>query len=74
VHRFAITFHRQKRINDLASSELDLIPGIGPKRKRNLLLNFGSLVNIKEASIEELINTGLPANTATALFSHFHNE
>lgn len=74
VHRFAITFHRQKRIKDLSTSELDRIPGIGPKRKRDLLLNFGSLSNIKKASIEEFINIGLPANIADALFAHFNAE
>ncbi|ADY56256.1 Excinuclease ABC subunit C [Syntrophobotulus glycolicus DSM 8271] len=74
VHRFAITFHRQKRIKDLTSSELDLIPGVGPKRKRDLLLNLGSLANIKQSSVEDFRKIGLPENIALAIYSYFHGE
>lgn len=54
VHRFAISFHRQTRSKSLLYSQLDEIPGIGPKRKNNLLKQFGSLKNIRNADIEEL--------------------
>jgi excinuclease ABC subunit C len=54
AHRFAITYHRGVRRKEALTSELDAIPGIGPKRKRTLLRQFGSLKGIKEASPDEL--------------------
>ena len=54
THRFAITFHRQKRGKSALKSSLDDLPGIGPTRKRALLKHFGSPKKIREASIEEL--------------------
>lgn len=54
VHRFAITFHRQKRSKSQTHSELDEIPGIGPKSKQELLKTFKSLKRIREATLEEL--------------------
>ena len=54
VHRFAITFHRDKRSKSQLKSELDTVPGIGPKTKQALLKAFKSVKRIKEASIEEL--------------------
>lgn len=53
-HRFAHTYHRKLRKKRIIASELDNIPGIGPKRKEMLLKHFGSLKAIKEASLEEL--------------------
>ncbi len=55
VHRFAITFHRDKRSKSQLRSELDTIPGIGPKTKQLLLKTFKSVKRIREASLEELI-------------------
>ena len=55
VHRFAITFHRDKRSKRQTASELDNIPGIGPKTKDLLLKHFKSLKRIREASENELI-------------------
>jgi len=72
VHRFAITFHRQQRIKTMITSELDKIPGIGPKRKRLLLLRFKSVENIKKATEEELIQSGLPSNVAEEVYKFFH--
>ena len=72
VHRFAITFHRQKRAKSMISSELDGIPGVGPKRKRLLLQHFQSLEAIKGASVEELTKVGLPAKTAGEIHHFFH--
>ena len=74
VHRFAITFHRQQRMKSMISSELDGIPGIGPKRKRLLLQQFGSLEGIRNASVEELISIGLPAHTANEVFYFFRDS
>lgn len=54
VHRYAITFHRDKRSKSQLHSELDTIPGVGPKTKQALLKAFKSVKRIKEASEEEL--------------------
>ena len=54
VHRYAITYHRNIKAKGALSSILDVIPGIGEVRKKELLKKFGSLKKIKEASIEEL--------------------
>ncbi|KIL36158.1 hypothetical protein SD71_09375 [Cohnella kolymensis] len=53
VHRFAITFHREKRGKSMIASRLDAIPGIGEKRRKQLLRHFGSLKAIKEAAPED---------------------
>jgi len=74
THRFAITFHRQQRIKAMITSELDKIPGIGPKRKRLLLLHFKSIENIKKASEEELVQSGLPSNIAKEVYKFFHKN
>ena len=55
AHRFAITYHRSLRGKRNLASVLDDIPGVGEKRKKNLLKHFGSFTKIKEASIEELL-------------------
>ncbi|MBG9545418.1 excinuclease ABC subunit C [Cytobacillus firmus] len=67
VHRFAITFHRQLRGKSAFQSILDEIPGIGEKRKKQLLKAFGSVKKMKEASIEEFRKIGIPANVAEEL-------
>ncbi len=54
AHRFAITTHRKKRTKNTLKSELDQIPGIGPKKKQDLLKYFGSVAKIKSASKEDL--------------------
>ncbi len=54
AHRFAVTFHRKRRRKRDFTSELDNIPGIGPKRKQRLLQNLGSISRIRRASVEEL--------------------
>ncbi len=53
-HRFAITFHRQKRSNAFITSELDEISGIGPKTKQNLISTFKSVENIKKTNLDDL--------------------
>ena len=72
VHRFAITFHRQQRAKTMTLSELDGIPGIGPKRRQQLLRTFKSIDNIRQATIDELQKAGLPATAAKAIFEHFN--
>ena len=54
AHRFAITFHRNKRSKKAITSELDTIPGIGEKKRTLLLQKFKSIINLKQASEEEL--------------------
>ena len=54
VHRYAITYHRNIKSKGALSSVLDVVPGIGEVRKKELLKKFGSLKRMKEASIEEL--------------------
>jgi excinuclease ABC subunit C len=54
AHRFAITFHRQKRSKAMVESELAEIPGLGPARRKALLTQFSSLKRLREASIEEI--------------------
>lgn len=55
AHRFGITYHRHLRAKKGLASQLDAIPGIGPRRRRALLARFGSLEKIREASVEELL-------------------
>ena len=73
VHRFTITYHRNNRSKGALSSILDSINGIGEKRKKQLLKKFGSLANIKKASVEEL-KTVLPTNIATNLYNFLQNN
>ncbi|MGE8017694.1 excinuclease ABC subunit UvrC [Peribacillus frigoritolerans] len=64
VHRFAITFHRQLRGKNAVHSQLDDIPGVGEKRRKQLLRHFGSLKKIKEATAEEIMEAGMPKGVA----------
>lgn len=73
VHRFAITFHRQKRSKSQTHSELDEIPGIGPKSKQELLKTFKSLKRIREASLDELQQV-LGVSKAQKLQTYFHQN
>lgn len=70
THRFAITFHRELRSKRLRYSELDGIPGIGPKRKQLLLKTFKSLQGMSQATVQELERI-LPADAALAVYQHF---
>ncbi len=75
AHRFAIGFHRAKRSNTLRVSALDAIPGVGAKRKKALLLHFGSARAVSAAGIEELCKVeGVDKNTAQAIYAHFHGQ
>lgn len=66
AHRFAVTFHRQRRESKRLTSELLEIPGIGPKTARKLLETFGSLERLKQATEEELAKA-IPGNVARTL-------
>ena len=71
THRFAIEFHRQQQAAHLKGSALDGIPGVGPKRKADLLKHFRSVKAVKAAALEEL-SAAVPRNTAQAVYDYFH--
>ncbi len=73
THRFAITYHRQMRSKRLKYSALDNIPGIGPKRKQELLKQFKSITAIRAASLLEL-ERFLPRDAAASVYKHFRQE
>ena len=71
VHRYAITFHRDKRSRHALHSVLDDIKGIGPKTKEQLLSSFKSVSNIKVAALEE-IATHIGPSKARIVYEFFH--
>lgn len=73
AHRFAIGTHRARRKKDTMKNPLDEIAGIGPTRKRALLLHFGTVKAIQRARLEDLMGApGVNAATAKAVHDHFH--
>lgn len=73
AHRFAVTYHRKLRQKDAERSLLDEIPGVGPKRKMNLLRHFGDLTTIKTASLEQIEEVkGINKNLALKIHDFFH--
>jgi excinuclease ABC subunit C len=73
AHRFALDFHRQRRSAKARESIFDTIQGVGPARRRALLLHFGSAERVLEASQEELEGVpGVPAKTARAIYAQLH--
>ena len=73
VHRFAITFHREKRSKHALSSELDSIQGVGPKTRDALLNALKSVKKIKEAELDELSKV-IGAAKAQIIYAHFHQK
>ena len=73
THRFAIEYHRQLQAGHVKTSVLDKIPGVGEKRRQQLLKHFKSVKAVREASLEQLQQV-VPKNTAQAVYSHFHRE
>lgn len=73
THRFAITYHRNLRSKRLKYSQLDKIPGIGPKRKQELLKTFRSISAISKSSEQELRRV-LPKNAAAAVYEYFQSN
>ncbi|HHK5585948.1 TPA: excinuclease ABC subunit UvrC [Streptococcus mutans] len=74
VHRFAITFHRQLRGKNTFSSKLNGIVGLGPKRKQLLMKHFKNLPNIQKASLDDIINCGIPKNVAENIQESLREE
>jgi excinuclease ABC subunit C len=73
VHRFAIGAHRAKRSRAISASPLDEIPGIGPARKRALLLHFGTAGKVRAAALEDLQRApGVSAAVAQAVYDFYH--
>jgi excinuclease ABC subunit C len=70
THRFAVTFHRQRRARRDLQSELEKIPGVGPRTAKKLLTTFGSLERIHELSVEDLA-TAVPRKQAQRVADHF---
>ncbi|MDO5832516.1 MAG: excinuclease ABC subunit UvrC [Methanobrevibacter sp.] len=72
-HRFAITYHRKLRSKNISASSLDDIAGIGKKRKVALLKEFGTIDDIKKASIDELAKIdGMNQKTAENVYNYYH--
>lgn len=72
-HRFAITYHRKLRSDNISESSLDDIPGIGKKRKINILKEFGTMDKVKNASVEELAKIkGMNEKIATNVYEYYH--
>ncbi|HWU02975.1 MAG TPA: excinuclease ABC subunit UvrC [Novosphingobium sp.] len=73
VHRFAIGAHRDKRSRAITASPLDEIPGIGPARKRALLLHFGTASRVRAAALDDLKRApGVNAAVAQAVYDFYH--
>ena len=71
-HRFAITYHRKLRSKNISASSLDDIPGVGKKRKVALLKEFGSIDNIKKASVDQLAKIdGMNQKTAENVYNYY---
>jgi excinuclease ABC subunit C len=73
AHRFAITGHRNRRDRQRRQSQLESIPGVGNKRRRELLRHFGSAAGVRNASVDELRKIpGISANIAQQIYDHLH--
>ena len=70
AHRFAITYHRQRRSQGMTRSELDAVPGLGPSRRAALLKHFGSVRKLKAAQVDEIAALpGFGPRTAAAVLA-----
>jgi len=75
AHRFAITGHRARRQKARTQSPLESIPGLGPKKRRELLKQFGGLQALTRAGIDDLTRVkGISAQLAAAIYEHFHAD
>ncbi|MGZ8286366.1 MAG: excinuclease ABC subunit UvrC [Allosphingosinicella sp.] len=73
AHRFAIGAHRAKRAKSMTASPLDEVPGIGPSRKRALLMHFGTAKAVRGAALEDLEKApGISKTMARGLYDYFH--
>lgn len=73
VHRYAITFHKEKRSKSQIHSELDEIKGLGEKSQKKLILAFKSVKRIREASLDDIVKI-VGTRRASIVYNYFHNE
>ena len=74
AHRFAITGHKQRRAKTRRESPLEGIPGVGPKRRRELLRHFGGWQEVAKASVDDLSNVpGISEKLAADIYAVLHN-
>lgn len=75
AHRFAITGHRARRTKRARQSSLEVIPGLGPKRRRDLLRQFGGLRAVSRAGVDDLARVkGISKRLAKEIYNHFHSD
>lgn len=74
VHRFAVSFHRNLRNKSAFQSQLDAIKGVGKKRRNQILRHFRSIDRIKQASVEDFRNIGIPEPTAKEIVQYFKSR
>jgi excinuclease ABC subunit C len=75
AHRFAITYHRQKRSKSMVVSTLDAIPGLGETRRKALLSQFGSLKKLRAASVDDIMGVpGIGRHTAETVVTALHAD
>ncbi len=75
AHRFAIGSHRARRKKEMTRNPLDEIAGIGPTRKRALLLHFGTAKAVSRAAVSDLVAVdGISEAVAQLVYNHFHEK
>ena len=75
AHRFAITYHRQKRSKSMIASILDGVPGLGETRRKALMTHFGSLKRLRQADVADITAVpGIGPQTAAAIVEAVHGD
>jgi excinuclease ABC subunit C len=74
AHRFAILHHRKSRIRKAKNTELEKIPGVGKKRMKRLLKDFGDIKELKKANLDEINNSINNKTISKEIYKHFHPQ